>query len=79
MNFADSTQRADYLATLRRLRMLASSYELQDAYAASVTLAALGEKIAELRNIEQTLVSIFQEREEAAGLVCADTERPVGP
>lgn len=77
MNFADAQQKADYLTTLRKLRVIASHWQLQDTYADDLTLEELGERVAELRNIEQTLVSIYQEREEAARAV-ADTE-PVPP
>lgn len=78
MKFADSQQRRDFLATLRRLRGCASHWQLQDSYADDLTLDELGERIAELRNVEQVLVSIYRERE-AEAEARADTERPVEP
>lgn len=64
MKFADSQQREDFIEALRRLRDCASNRQLQDSYADDLTLNELGERIAEIRNVEQVLVSIFSEREE---------------
>lgn len=80
MIFADRQQRIDFLAGLRRLRMLAMHHELNPTRVDDLTLEELGERIAELRNIEQVLLNVYREREESASSAAkAAAEAPPWP
>lgn len=77
MNFADEQQRKDFCDACGRLTHASTRLTIQQA-GGTLTLAELWRWIAELRNAEQVLVSIYAEREEAAGVVYADTIPPGG-
>jgi len=64
MLFLDDQQRADFLAACGRLTHISTKLAI---LADKLEVRGVGDAIAELRNAEQVLVSIFQEREAPLG------------